>query len=1284
MNTKTFKVLVLFFLLLTLVLFIFPSKKHVSAQTCTGSAQYVDYSCVFDDITLLYSCIANGGMTVACAGVPCQTFGPVFCWGGLSCGLSAYGSTAGCSTTPVPPAVCGNGTRETGEGCDDGNKTNGDGCSSSCQIETSKPVCGNGKKETGEGCDDGNKTNGDGCSSSCQLEPSLPVCPNGIVEAGEACDDGNSNNLDGCRNNCTTPYCGDGIIDSPGETCDGGVGCTSNCTGITGGGYACNGSSCEASVGGPYTASDCGGACNTPTGQFFCGNDLACHPCGAGDSNCKSLGDCQSECVCTSPGGCFVSGCNPLATSGICDGALIPGANTTGCMGNGWMDLLDLASKRVRYNLDCGNANWGQTNIGGGGTNYEGLGVLRKLPNPPDPNYPWVEVALVPNGQGGSIDFTDPYLTTGVNQYKVIARCAYRENTGTADRIKWVKIGGTTYHNNDDFYDVSMYSACSQDKILQLVLTPPVCNNWFVSPNIDSIPKTVSIESNAYDGEGLSGGGMYYSTTQNGAYGSIDSNGNFVAGTAGEIIANRADYFSSGTLAGKITSTFNIQNLPSGNYQFQGNYWNKYASFPSTDPLHFKQCLSPQVYIDNTPPTCGNWNFNPASPLDSTQNSFSVSTSATDNSAIRDFGFYYQNYDESTSTWGYYDAGGVFVPNSYVPLVKNKSDYFTPPVPSPTTTNFINRSNIPSNKFRFFANYWDSSAPHNLSAGSNNFSQCVSPVYEIKSSAPVISLTIPAATTYKGYNNYYSDGKYSVQVKITDTPGDVNTYNWGVLGGLLTGSLTSGLKNGTVVNYPFSLSLDWAPGSAFNQVGTSQVSFNSIDSQGNDITVSDQISTVSPTFTANTSLRYRNKVVSGSQDLKAFCEDAEFNNNANTKNFNSGNNGISAIVNFTSAGPLASSSYNKSFNTKIQGADVYTNLVEMVGTSYYTASFLPQFTVPGYEVLCIKDMTNNKTYSGQSDLLVNVARESTLNLRAVFGKVTPKGWFQAVGGNIFTGAAPTYQYPDVSEVTSAFTANLYNLSSSTTASFNTPPAEAIFSNLKAGIVVSNLLNGTITRTGGSPDSVSSSGGSVASCSSTGDCKAGLASYFDGLLNNLSWNTLLWSEAALGGITNTSGSTYTLALMDHDLGLTNLSKFTNGSGSVFLLSGGDLTVSGNVTKASNESTSIIILVNGDLTITKDVRRLDTTFLVKGSVTVQGETNGANFEKDAPLLVNGGIYAVQGITLNRTTAQKALNENPYYGHYENSRPVDTFIFQPEIFLGISPTKAQTVNLYLNRND
>lgn len=37
--------------------------------------------------------------------------------------------------TPTPPASCGNGSLQTGEGCDDGNRNPGDGCDAGCRVE---------------------------------------------------------------------------------------------------------------------------------------------------------------------------------------------------------------------------------------------------------------------------------------------------------------------------------------------------------------------------------------------------------------------------------------------------------------------------------------------------------------------------------------------------------------------------------------------------------------------------------------------------------------------------------------------------------------------------------------------------------------------------------------------------------------------------------------------------------------------------------------------------------------------------------------------------------------------------------------------------------------------------------------------------------------------------------------------------------------------------------------------------------------------------------------------
>jgi cysteine-rich repeat protein len=60
---------------------------------------------------------------------------------------------------------------------------------------TNGAVCGNGTRETGEGCDDSNVAACDGCSPTCQPE----TCGNRIIECTEECDDGPANGAPGSR-----------------------------------------------------------------------------------------------------------------------------------------------------------------------------------------------------------------------------------------------------------------------------------------------------------------------------------------------------------------------------------------------------------------------------------------------------------------------------------------------------------------------------------------------------------------------------------------------------------------------------------------------------------------------------------------------------------------------------------------------------------------------------------------------------------------------------------------------------------------------------------------------------------------------------------------------------------------------------------------------------------------------------------------------------------------------------------------------------------------------------
>ena len=173
-------------------------------------------------------------------------------------------------TQPVlPKAFCGNGIIEDGESCDPNYKKEIGNCSSfgdyidglvicsdtcrldfsRCVEETPTPpdpptptsVCGNGVREEGEECDDGNTINTDFCTNSC----TIARCGDNIINNGEQCDGSqftipscsfyNPNYDMGtprCTSSCiidfsdchVSPKCGDGVINSPTEECDGSLG----------------------------------------------------------------------------------------------------------------------------------------------------------------------------------------------------------------------------------------------------------------------------------------------------------------------------------------------------------------------------------------------------------------------------------------------------------------------------------------------------------------------------------------------------------------------------------------------------------------------------------------------------------------------------------------------------------------------------------------------------------------------------------------------------------------------------------------------------------------------------------------------------------------------------------------------------------------------------------------------------------------------------------------------------------------------------------------------------
>lgn len=103
-----------------------------------------------------------------------------------------------------------------------------------CSSEDGGAVCGDGAVEGSEQCDDGNSASGDGCDSGCFAEQGWDcaggvceaICGDGIDVVAEVCDPGATPGY--CSDDCSEVIgsCGDGVVQSEAEDCDGGRGCS--------------------------------------------------------------------------------------------------------------------------------------------------------------------------------------------------------------------------------------------------------------------------------------------------------------------------------------------------------------------------------------------------------------------------------------------------------------------------------------------------------------------------------------------------------------------------------------------------------------------------------------------------------------------------------------------------------------------------------------------------------------------------------------------------------------------------------------------------------------------------------------------------------------------------------------------------------------------------------------------------------------------------------------------------------------------------------------------------
>jgi|GEM_PF-3715095 len=225
-----------------------PSGSHIYQYRSLGTQDYnlgVDFERLFQPATVSAPTWNVSGVTLT--GLHLTPYG--------TCAWSPTNSTS--SAYSNAEQICGNGVLETGEICEIGQIHSvqrstfpGNSCSLSpttlcglsapCAATEGTCVPSNlcqAVRHCTNGCqwDHGPQTGIWGTTradlTTCN---GVPVCGNGTVETGEICDDGAQNGQYGrCKSDCTGrgPYCGNNVLNSPQEACDGNAGlhtCTLN------------------------------------------------------------------------------------------------------------------------------------------------------------------------------------------------------------------------------------------------------------------------------------------------------------------------------------------------------------------------------------------------------------------------------------------------------------------------------------------------------------------------------------------------------------------------------------------------------------------------------------------------------------------------------------------------------------------------------------------------------------------------------------------------------------------------------------------------------------------------------------------------------------------------------------------------------------------------------------------------------------------------------------------------------------------------------------------------
>ncbi|PIR43099.1 hypothetical protein COV24_04405, partial [candidate division WWE3 bacterium CG10_big_fil_rev_8_21_14_0_10_32_10] len=323
-----------------------------------------------------------------------------------------------------------------------------------------------------------------------------------------------------------------------------------------------------------------------------------------------------------------------------------------------------------------------------------------------------------------------------------------------------------------------------------------------------------------------------------------------------------------------------------------------------------------------------------------------------------------------------------------------------------------------------------------------------------------------------------------------------------------------------------------------------------------------------------------------------------------------------------------------------------------------------------------------QTVTDGSSYTISGVREGIYNFRAVIGYDTIDAWFQAVGGAIYSASAPNYNQPSVFSILypAVFVSNHYVLTDTTRyldISANEQNINSIGNGALSSVetVVNNggqsvdeLIKSILPETSRAPI--------VNRSACNPDCKV----YLQNLLeitdqNNYASATVIDHLNSGGGFQlktispNTSKYRFNYpGGINEDVTLNQFNPGNNSKGIVAIyVEGNDLEIYNNLAKNDLHSTNVVFVVPGDLTIHENVSEIQASFIVLGDVNIPYSMN--------QLTVNGSIISLGNLNLNRD----GLN-----GPTQNRRPVDTYIFQPNLYFNAYPDNFRQTMIYVSNID